>query len=1006
MNRRAHIIFLLSFLAWAAAAPAQEGDKPDHIQDNIWLLKEDSLTDFPTLVIRLSGKNDRASERLRDYFSESTDQMLADYDGATPPGAELRAALLRDLNRIIMGPSWYKGLMFEDEEITYDTKRILKQTFQGYECMRINRLVMEDVYSNEIATQPEQAWMLKSSDLLNVSALAIKFREARDPVSRYVRDHCSESVRQRLNEYTLKTPPDPEFRENLVNCLNLIIKSDSLYDKERFMSVKLSDRTKKLIDQKATGLDLMMMNRFLIEEAYPDYIATIAVVPIEIQADSLEFDAANNLTICTGHVRLQKGDELLRSDHATINHDSYDVLAEGNVQFERGSDVWIGKKLRYNFRSKKGDFGVFSAYMDPFYVHAESSQRIGDNEYLLKNAVLSTCEGEHPAAYFRAKTVKIVPGHHVRAKHVALYVGGVPVMYSPFWSQNIGDPNFISMVPGYNNRMYAFLLTTFNNRISRHLESKSHIDVRARRGVGVGQDLLWSASGNAKGLSTEKYSGNLDDEPWAFGMPSSRRWEKAGEEEEEKWSGDLITYYTYDLWPDEGQSHDYPVPADRYRLRLTHNHTINEQDYFMAQLNYVSDPYLIEQFFRQEYKTDPEPDNYMVLGRRGQYYAASLLFRKRFNDFYTAVDRLPEARLEFTRQQILESPFFYEGNHSAGYLSNQIEKNLNTNGNYSAFRFDTPNTLYYPTKQFGFLNIIPRAGYRATAYSAGCSFFTNIVSTSSTDTNGAVTTTTTTNIFTRNGDAKLRSMPQLGLETSFKAFKVWETYPGTVVNNLRHIAEPYADYSYIPKLNVVSNELYQFDDVDALDQANEVKIGMRNKIQTQRFNKLESSSKQYLVTDLIYLDIWSVYRVSRVENQNLFSNISYEVRSFPIENVELQLDGEFNQYDTQFHSFNTRMILFDQSLWRYQLEHRYLEGSNSLLNNELNLSPVPNWSYSLYLRYDFYDQHLEAYGITVQKTMDCVCAKIGFEQQLDDDFTIWLQFWFTQFPKVKMDVGL
>ncbi|MDO9540855.1 MAG: hypothetical protein Q7J98_00850, partial [Kiritimatiellia bacterium] len=683
-----------------------------------------------------------------------------------------------------------------------------------------------------------------------------------------------------------------------------------------------------------------------------------------------------------------------------------DVLAEGNVQFERGSDVWIGKKLRYNFRSKQGDFGVFSAYMEPFYVHAESSKRIGENEYLLNDAVLSTCEGEHPRAYFRAKTVRIKPGHHVRAKHVVLYVGGVPVMYSPYWNQNVGDPNFISIVPGYNSRMWAFLLTTINNRLSRYIEAKSHLDVRARRGVAVGQDILWSSSGNAKGLSTEKYAGGIDDQPWVFGMRSEKRWEKSEDEEEDKWSGDLITYYGYDLWPDEGKSHDYPIPADRYRMRLTHNQNIDEHDYFMAQLNYLSDPYIIEQFFREEYKTDPEPDNYMVLGRRGQYYAASLLFRKRFNDFYTSIDRLPEATLDFTRQQIWDSPFFYEGKHTAGYLSKEREKKSATNSNYSAFRFDTPNTIYYPTKQFGFLNIIPRVGWRGTVYSAGCDYYTNLTTTSSVDTNGVTRTKVTTNIFTRSGDAQFRSMPSLGLETSFKAFKVWETYPGETINNIRHIAEPYANYSFVPEPNVLSSNLYQFDDIDTLGKANEIKFGMRNKIQTQRFNKLEPSSRHYAVTDLIYADIWTTYRVAPEQNQNIFTNINYDIRSMPVNGMELFLDGEFNQYESQFHTFNTRLSLFDKTLWRYLLEYRYLEASNSLVNNELTLSPSSTWTYSIYVRYDFYDKHLEAYGLTIQKTMDCITTKIGFEQQADDEFTVWLQFWFTQFPKVRVDVGL
>src|SRR5450759_474352 len=239
--------------------------------------------------------------------------------------------------------------------------------------------------------------------------------------------------------------------------------------------------------------------------------------PIEVQADSLEYEQEKNLMIGTGHVLVRRNNESLRGDHAVVDMQSYDVLAEGNVTFERDSDIWVGDKLRYNFKSQKGDFGGFSAFLDPFYAKADSSHRVGADEYLLENAQLSTCEGDHPDAYFRAKKIWIIPGRHVRAQHVVLYIKGVPVMYSPYWNQNIGDRNFMSIVPGYSSRMYAFLLTAFNYRISRKVEATTHVDVGSRRGWGLGHHVMWSASGNVNELATGRNGAQTDDTFWNFG---------------------------------------------------------------------------------------------------------------------------------------------------------------------------------------------------------------------------------------------------------------------------------------------------------------------------------------------------------------------------------------------------------------------------------------------------------------------------------------------------------
>jgi len=117
-----------------------------------------------------------------------------------------------------------------------------------------------------------------------------------------------------------------------------------------------------LIDQQPEGDARALMNRLLLENAYPKTIRRHTPSSIEVQADSLEYEHEKNLMIGTGHVLVRRNNESLRGDHAIVNMQSYDVLAEGNVTFERGSDIWVGDKLRYNFTSQKGDFGNFSAF--------------------------------------------------------------------------------------------------------------------------------------------------------------------------------------------------------------------------------------------------------------------------------------------------------------------------------------------------------------------------------------------------------------------------------------------------------------------------------------------------------------------------------------------------------------------------------------------------------------------------------------------------------------------
>ena len=843
-------------------------------------------------------------------------------------------------------------------------------------------------------SQAKSPFLLTVDELKDARAFILKLRISRDPVSLFLINNCSPRTRRLVNAYIGNTPPSNELCNALVRDLNRLIQAESLYDKERFAQVELSEPTLKLLEQEP-GEEYLHLNRLLLSDAYPDELERISFEPMDISADSMEYDSNKDLLIASGHVAVRQYDEMLRCDHAIINRQTHDVYAEGNVYYQRGSDAWSGDSLRYNFKTHRGNFGEFVAFMDPFYVRAKTSRRVSKDKFLFRKAIVTTCESESPLAYLKAHTLWMTPGRHVRGRHVLLHLGWLPVMYSPFWNQNIGDPNFISIVPGYNSRMSVFLLTAFNYRLSRRIEAATHLDYRVKRGPGIGQDIMWSSSGNAKGLSTERYEDDKDD-LWYFGYKS--RWsDDIEEEDDDSWFGDLITYYTHDSWPDEGETQEYPIDNDRYRMRLYHSHSIDERNYFLSQINYLSDPKILEQFFREEYEHNPEPDNYLVLGHRGDKYDISLEMEKRLNDFYSSLNRFPYASANFTRQQIFRSPFYYEGETTAGYLEQVWESNKTNKTDYAAFRFDTDHNIYYPMKWFRVLNIIPRAGGRGTYYSKTKEDYTEIIETSSIDSNGVTTVSSVTNDLTRELSGEFRSLYELGVETSFKAFKVWETYPDAIIHNLRHIAEPYIDYTLVPEPNVNPTNLYQFDKIDELGKENKIKLGMRNKLQTKMDDE---------IYDLINADIWTYYHFDREEGKNDFSNISFDIRSTLYEDwLKLKIDGELDQYDSLFKTFNTRLTIQDDMYFKNQLEHRYKNDDSNLLNNKLTLTPFVNWKFSVYARYEFEDQDMEAWGFAIQKIVECITVQAGFEE-LDDDYTFWIQFWFTEFPKARIDVGM
>jgi len=107
------------------------------------------------------------------------------------------------------------------------------------------------------------------SDFTNLAALADQLRRQSDPVSRFLWSQFSEPARRVLTD----TNSTLEQRQSvLVGDLNKILQGKSIYDAQRFAAVSLSEKARGLITQELEGDKLTLLNRLLLEDAYPTAI--------------------------------------------------------------------------------------------------------------------------------------------------------------------------------------------------------------------------------------------------------------------------------------------------------------------------------------------------------------------------------------------------------------------------------------------------------------------------------------------------------------------------------------------------------------------------------------------------------------------------------------------------------------------------------------------------------------------------------------------------------------
>lgn len=702
-------------------------------------------------------------------------------------------------------------------------------------------------------------------------------------------------------------------------------------------------------------------------------LSATSAIPVDVSAPSVDFEQGGKKMIASGGVTVVRGNEKLTANTVVFDKVNETAVASGNVVFIKGTAEWRGETFSYNLKDGTWSTGGFDALYDPFRMKAESAVRTNDY-FLLNRAVVTTCTNDpgHQHYTMNCRRVRVYPGDHFVARHMVLRFGGIPLFYVPYWYSSLGDRSVgFSAKAGYKSRMGAYLLTSTKYWMSPNLKGITHVDYRTERGPAIGQEIGW-----VNDADTGK--------------------------------GRIYGYYA----DDQGVQKDYDkgrrdevIDSQRYRVTFDHLQNFGSKDYFLTDFTYLSDQYLLEDFFESEYRNSFQPENFATYVHREDNVTMSLSVYKRLNEFFDAVDRLPELAMDVQRIQIADSPFYYESRNSVAYLQRLYADGSGAE-DYSAGRADTSHELYYPTRHFGFLNVTPRTGYRATYYSETVEWgsVTQVVATVTSNSSGVVTSGSSTNV-TKVATARgsdLRSLFNVGLETSLRAFKILNNEENMFGTGLRHVVEPYTDYTFVPEPNLRPGQLYQFDEIDSLDRRNDLRFGLRNRFQTKR---------QKAVSDIADLDIFTTYSFEEADQDEPFSEVGLRAEFNLATWCQIYMDGTYDLYANQLNTFNTQ-ARFTHEEWRASVEQRYLVDYSSLLITDLAWMPNKRWEFGIYDRMEFQTSTLEEQGLSVTRKFDCLSVALGGsylpEYTREDgstheaDYRVMFELTFLAFPNLKL----
>lgn len=147
-------VFVTYFYGFPADIGGGEYDRPLVQPNDSPLLRASDLNDRESLALNLQAQGTLLSNYLYQHFSAPARQLLDDYTRGTMPfPADLQKALLSELNRLLQSGSLYEAKRFEEIHLRSETLRLLEQEPIDDDLIRLNRMLLEDAYRDEIARQ-------------------------------------------------------------------------------------------------------------------------------------------------------------------------------------------------------------------------------------------------------------------------------------------------------------------------------------------------------------------------------------------------------------------------------------------------------------------------------------------------------------------------------------------------------------------------------------------------------------------------------------------------------------------------------------------------------------------------------------------------------------------------------------------------------------------------------------------------------------------------------------
>ena len=616
----------------------------------------------------------------------------------------------------------------------------------------------------------------------------------------------------------------------------------------------------------------MTVGMFFLTASSVQFTAAFAAdnQPVQVKADHVEYFDTTQKVVASGSVTAVSKDTKLTCDEATIYMATKDAYLKGDVRIAQAGVLLKGEEILYNFETRKGVILKAEVETGPFRASGDRAHKVADSEFTYRGGYLTTCDFETPHSRVQATEIKIFLDDKVVLKNAVMYVGNLPVFYTPAYVYPLDDKRpRVTIIPGKSKEWGMFVLTSWRLYFSENLSGRFFYDARERLGLAQGLELKYRLPVGGNGIFRTYYT-----------------------DEDKIQQKHLLDRYIH---PEKGAHTDR---LNRERFQLRHTADIDPVTKATLEIHQMRDPATVKDFFPTEYLADPSPQTYFQIIRATPLYGLTFLVTRRTNIFQTVSQSWPSLNVQIRpvalpwlpgiesirhwlaagkatnrSQPTSQSGWYYESNYS--YAHTNVSDRTGLSNSY--ITGGIKQQLSYVTKLFGWLNVRPFGEFQEALFSRSA-VSNNPITRQSAATGGELST------------------------RFFRVFPIESKVLGLDIHSIRHIINPLVQYRYQSNPTVPVKQL--FNGGDGLVKTNTLTPSIEQKLQTKHLidGKWQAVDRARFLTQM-------PYDLEGPSGQGgRWNNVDMDLEIKPYSWLYAEADGHINPHIGKFETINADLF--------------------------------------------------------------------------------------------------